>query len=272
MARTLKRFETEAEFEEWVNSPDMRTPYTCLVTQTGAVHYDEGSDDDYSVTLVSDVNGWVRFCGANCAPQSKKKLINGALRTVQTYSGREDRGFWNGKEVWVTVYKNGVEVPFENMRGTYYEGSNGRRYYLTKKCRDVRKNSRGYRKYYGHHGNGRYKRYIEVKKGDVIKLVFDQSYIYKGGFSDISFAKEIIIGDGITLVGDCAFLSKNFKEGTKIYIGKNVKTARYNSFMSKSGAKHYAKIFVSQLNRELQLSIQNTRENYLSDSSKKYFN
>ena len=58
MARVMKKFETEAEYQEWVNGPMMMTPYTCFVRQTGNVHYEEGRDDDYSITYVVRKDGW----------------------------------------------------------------------------------------------------------------------------------------------------------------------------------------------------------------------
>ena len=148
--RTLKRFETEAQFEAWKNSPQMRTPYTCLVTETGAVHYDEGSDDDYSVTFVvrdDAENDWHKFVGINMAP-----CFNVSGETFDYVpSGNHGR---NNDSCGARIFRNGEELfpPDIKHYASYRRGA-------------------GFRK------TGVY-----AEGGDVIKIVFDTDYIYHAGF------------------------------------------------------------------------------------------
>lgn len=202
MARTLKRFETEQEYEDWVNSPQVRTPYTCLVSETGAVHYDEGSDDDYSVTFVmrDDFTMTNRpVVGKNMAPC----IVDG--ERIDYVSGRRARGH---DDVGTRIFVNGRELGISEL------SNNGG---------------------YGKCGNYFRKTNIDIKPGDVVKVTFETDTIEDGGFFRTAgyWVKEIIIGDGITYIGRRAF---SFKENynveidnvckhdnlIKISIGKNV--------------------------------------------------
>ena len=212
--RTLKKFNTEAEFNTWKNSPDVRTPYTCLVQDTGNVYYDEGSDDDYSITLVADEDGVVRICGSNIAPRYTKD-------NTQYVGIRRD-----GKRTYyehIEVYKNGVLLTPEELRGTYYLNKNGK---------NVRTNPYD-RHNKGHQHSGTSRRYVEVEKGDIIKIVLDKPILLRGAFNGVTFAKEIVIGNGITQLNDSCFANMR-KEGKelKIFLGKNIKTINSKCFLT----------------------------------------
>lgn len=223
--RTLKRFETEAQFEEWKNSPQMRTPYTCLVTETGAVHYDEGSDDDYSVTFVykfdDNYQHLVRFAGSNIAPnispKPKDQHIFSSRIKVCYHRAHHDKNYWS-TETNIHVYKNGEELSGEDLFGTYVDSDTP--------IYDIRDS-------YGNiidglvpnndksrNDRGNIRKFVYVKNGDTLKIVFsDLDTLPQGAFYRIDNVEEIIIGDGIKNVGRVCF---KFAGAKKIYIGKNV--------------------------------------------------
>lgn len=229
MARVMKSFNTEAEFEEWANSPQMRTPYTCFVRNTGNVHYFDGDDDDYSITLVSAIDGWVRLYTSRIAPQ--------------VYGSHVDSTYHNGEGILynrfgIKVYKNGEEVDIVNeMAGNLGDknglpGPRNNSYRLDKSKRC-----------------GWCRRYLFVKKDDVIKITFDKDLLDLDGdvnlpnqprlaiphhsLHDITFAKEIVVGDGFEWIRPFSLYLHNNK--AKIYIGKNIK--RISSYGIKEGSK-----------------------------------
>ena len=200
MARVMKVFETEDDFEDWVNSPNVRTPYTCKVRQTGAVHYFDGDNDDYSVTFImrDDIQPMsVPVVGTNMAPC----VVNGKR---VAYSSRNKRGRGHGDR-GTRIFINDVEVPISQL----YAGlSNHNTYYR--------------------------KRNVRINPSDVVKVVFNTPYIDSGGFFRTMgyWVKEVIIGDGIQEIGRRAFSYCNgaWRDGDdynktdtiKVDIGKNV--------------------------------------------------
>lgn len=229
MARTLKNFNTEEEYEEWVNSPYMRTPYTCLVKETGNVHYFDGDDDDYSITLIYKFDDndthLVRFIGANLAPRIQPDTNMEYQHKVgfhETKHGRVNEKIKTG----VTVYKNGEALDGNDLFGTFTDGHNDSKHSIYKTRRNGYDHFIDNKKTRGDRGNIR--KFMYVKNGDIIKIVFSNlDKLPQGGFYNISYVDEIIIGDGIKKVGNLCFKRIGAK---KIYIGKNVEELGINCF------------------------------------------
>lgn len=107
--KVIKKFDTEEEFEEWLNSPNKRTPYTCFVKSSGKVYFEERNLNDYSVTLIVRDDGWVRLFGGVSAPwvnehgeiyaysdYVKSIEVNGKVIYDENYNsiGEELMGHW----------------------------------------------------------------------------------------------------------------------------------------------------------------------------------
>lgn len=236
MARVLKSFNTEQEYEEWANGPDMRTPYTCLVKENGNVHYFDGDDNDFSITLVARKTGWCKLFIPSMSMENTdvrvflngEEIFNDDERlTIHGHYYSEkiiEKTHVEDYEYFSTVLYNHKERGLKHM-GVSSHGKDivgPERHYLGRyKCRKE-------------------KRFIFLNKDDIVKLVYSQPYQYSfdadgWGVNFISnyilskncfvlsktitwaWAKEIIIGDGFRDISGF----KNFKI-KKLFLGKNV--------------------------------------------------
>ena len=259
MARTLKRFETEAEFEAWKNSPDMRTPYTCLVTETGAVHYDEGSDDDYSITFVVRKNGWIRLWG----PSIYKVGVDGNGFDPQVYVNgvrvESNDKRWEGWGHYRGFFKKdrNQNVILDDYRYSAQIVDKGFESSLERDAEIVENvygelNQLMQAQHKFSHKRYPQKRHIFLKKGDICKIVVSRQYIKlrKIGNSNSNdpnrpiinyhifdivdilrkgdWAEEIIIGDGFDK-------TPKIRRIKKIFVGKKIK--RIQNLVGKDARK-----------------------------------
>ena len=261
MARVMKSFDTEEEYQAWVDGPYMRTPYTCFVRNTGAVHYEDGKDDDYSITLVARKTEWVRlflpiwgfeytdvqvFLNGEKLEMDDERMTRAEHRYSKiTLEEKFDEGVIlndieevNNKFNKSTIISRGVHTPDE-FDGYKYHWFG----YHVDSDSDAESIEYTYgpeRHHLGTYGSKRYyKRFIFVHKDDVVKLVWSndiQGYFninqYStepvrvlstvnncktgGGTMGWSWAKEIVIGDGIKKLQ--GFYPRHVR---KLYFGKN---------------------------------------------------
>ena len=243
MARTLKNFNTEEEYEEWVNSPYMRTPYTCLVKETGNVHYFDGDDDDYSITVTIKKTGWIRLGTTRMEKYIKTIYRNGEQFSPDSlhssyassfYYRKEKKpfGLFNYYEKDDFYYHAVLSEDNSILRGGRWYNGNILQYSPRRFARGWMYKTRIYEELRP--------RFMYVKKGDVVKIVFysedavimewhknifgqrthnDQKASPKL-FSLDAWANEIVIGDGFTEInGDLLHTSKI----KRVYFGKNAK-------------------------------------------------
>ena len=118
MARVMKSFDTEEEYQAWVDGPYMRTPYTCFVRNTGAVHYEDGKDDDYSITLVARKTGWFRLFLPSWSYEwtDMQVYLNGEL--VNYEDCFTNAGHYYSKERIKELVEKGEEVDDHSYRST----------------------------------------------------------------------------------------------------------------------------------------------------------
>lgn len=246
MARTLKKFETEAQFEAWKNSPQMRTPYTCLVTDTGAVHYDEGSDDDYSITAVIKKTCWVKLGTPALVMKAIDSVyLNGVEVNIDELPGGESSSYYYRHE---SDRKN-PSFKYEDKEDFEYDAgvsgddeiqTRGGVYMTGPDEKIMNYLPRRFAKGHINHSKYEFKKFLYVKKGDTLKIVFNSGYIellegyrYKlfGSYNDDDFmhpklfslhriSKEIVIGDGFTEIN--GRLLRLYK-CPKVYFGKKIK-------------------------------------------------
>lgn len=221
MARTLKNFNTEEEYEEWVNSPYMRTPYTCLVKETGNVHYFDGDDeDDLTVTIVAKHDGFLELCSASIAPKIDY-----------------ENNIWDSSEIYRIVLND--EVIFDEYEDYVDRRLIGRgwKYYEDYGYIECQRNVGGASLYEHNHNENYYARkYIYANKDDVIKLYFRNDEIPRCAFYNCGYnVKEYIVGNGFKKIRCMAFKNDNtdFCDFT-INIGYNIKRIVAQSFV---GAK-----------------------------------
>lgn len=247
MARVVKKFQTEEEYQDWVDGPWMRTPYTCLVTSTGNVHYNDGDDNDLSITIVIKKTGWMKLGSAKMMDHIDEIYRNGEIVSWNdnTYLSdgkgsshfyRHDKGYCYKDDYKDTpsqsdTKERGGYVPDDFFNMSDRRGINllfmPRRFAQTHHCGPLSK-------MYG----CRYtKRFLYVRKDDVIKIVFNtdrhiisrrnNSYypIFYGNSKQPNmteihkFAREIIIGDGFRgEIGRGLILT----HCNKLFIGKNI--------------------------------------------------
>ena len=188
--RVMKIFDTEAEYEAWVNGPYMRTPYVCRVRETGKTHYFDGDDNDYSVTLVARKTGWFRLFlpsweehitiylnGVEIDPNNSNRFTKGG----HYYSKeRIQESIDEGAPVSDFEYPPSLQVG-DNVkdRGMWSRqiGVNGTVCYLHVNIdyndELIDKHGNGPEKLrLGHHG-AKTRKFMFVNKDDVIKIVFD---------------------------------------------------------------------------------------------------
>lgn len=255
MARVLKRFNTEQEYENWKNSPDVRTPYTCYVRENGNVHYFDGDDNDFSITAVIKMTGWITVATRGMMPYIDKIYKNGVEMDFTyssgeeednpefTFAGRQTYYYrkWYGDtqyyllDDYVIPYafyaQNGCDLATLVDRGVTEEGGGhiyktrfGKTKYAGRTDFDARGKSMDIR------------RFLFVEKGDVVKIVFNghnlryrprqcllgtgsyHSEVPKIGFLN-KYASEVIIGDGFKSVDFAVIKMSKCK---KIFLGKNV--------------------------------------------------
>ena len=217
MARVLKRFNTEQEYEEWANGPDMRTPYTCLVEETGKVHFFSGDENDYSVTIIAKDDGVVKLCSRSIAPQfdSHNNFLNEGLINRITLNG----------EIIFDKDTN-IANDYERLFGTYY---------MDDPIYGALGTNAGYNDYHNDiiHPNRTHsfvsstdceyaRNHIFLRKNDIVKLFLSTDDIPKYAFHNCgNNVKEYIIGDGIRKIRYMAFGNRTNVD-TTIFVGKNV--------------------------------------------------
>jgi hypothetical protein len=176
-------------------------------------------------------------------------------QTTLVPSGRKNRKTESElPKPYVTVYKNGVLVREDDMYGSHYmtfKNGSATRHRLHGYRSN--KNQGGIGDYIGHGGNGKTRRYLNVSKGDVIRIEFNEPIVYRGGFVDIDFAKEIIIGNGISFIGKSAFSSSFYEDGTKIFVGKNVEEVEDYGLKNYEDRANRPTIYIPPTNKKIQL-------------------
>lgn len=108
--KVMKRFQTEEEFEAWKNSPQYMTPYTVAITSTGAVHMSEGDDDDYSITAVIKMTGWITI-----ATRGMMKYIDKIYK-----NGEEKRFYEYDEELGDFVFEESPDLTYAGRQTYYY--------------------------------------------------------------------------------------------------------------------------------------------------------
>ena len=223
MARVVKKFNTEAEYEEWVNGPWMRTPYTCLVKETGAVHYFEGDDDDCTVKIVVKKTGWMQMFSYGAAPKffSTPEQLVPRSTDIRKICLNE-----------TIVYDNEHLIGDEIISGRYVSGKRGANPHTTHN--GLKKlSSRGYTLC------GR--RYIYAEEGDVITIYFQGDKIpprcFYGCGENVS---EYIVGDGFRFIQRNAFDNRDCE--IKIYLGKNIKKVSTEAFRIGGGVVRFSPV------------------------------
>lgn len=252
--RVMKIFDTEAEYEAWVNGPYMRTPYVCRVRETGKTHYFDGDDNDYSVTLVARKTGWFRLF-----LPSWEEHITIYLNGVEIDPNNSNRftkgGHYYSKERIQESIDEGTPVSDFEYPPSLQVGDNVKDRGMWSGCRDfhvisdyndelINKQYNGPEKLrLGHHG-AKTRKFMFVNKDDVIKIIFDginlrhvdldqygdngctikalqinDNFFHRGTIS-WKWAKEIIIGDGFSDIS--AFRTLKVR---KVFLGKNVDTS-----------------------------------------------
>lgn len=258
MARVLKKFQTESEYQAWVNGPDMRTPYTCMVTETGNIHYSEGSDDDYSITATIKMTGWITIATRGMMRYIDKIYKNGVEMNFRdkdseypdlTFAGRQT--YYYRKKLGDTHYyklqdyilpyafyaHSGCNLETLVDRGVTFEGGGNifsTRFGATKIARNTDFDTNGHRM--------EIRRFLFVEKGDTVKIVFNShdskrhvcllgngyyhSEIPQIGFFN-KYASEVIIGDGFKSVDLNIIKMSNCK---KIFLGKNIRKCTFVNY------------------------------------------
>ena len=238
--RTLKRFETEAQFEAWKNSPQMRTPYACLVTETGAVHYDEGSDDDYSITITIKKDGWLKIGTPKLVEKYIEEIwLNGVLISPNNNEilahGYDSSFYYDYKHrknknpnLEDFVYESQVNDSAEERGGIYYNYYVNDGAVLNYKPRKFGRLPECLA--------SKVKNFLCVKKDDIVKIVFtdvvsrpafsrNTTYLFEhreslpGLYSLGKMAKEVVIGNGFRGIIGSGLKLKGVK---KVFVGKNV--------------------------------------------------
>lgn len=237
----MKKFEDENEYQEWVNSPYKRTPYTCVVKSTGKVYYDDGDDNDLSITLVIKKSGWMKIGSRGIMENVSAITINGREVDLDTELGKgyESSYYYrNDKDYYLKAEDDFLWSPLVNEtdRGgnvppTWEPDKGAVLNYAPRKFGRMNYSS-------GSHRESR--RFLKVMAGDIVKIYckhnyykilasprgYDEYYIFDHtpstpyfGKEITKFAKEIIIGDGFT----GRFVDKLFLDYTKkVFIGKNM--------------------------------------------------
>ena len=254
MARVIKSFETEEEYQEWVNSPYMRTPYTCLVKETGQTHYFDGDDNDYSITVVVGKTGWI--CPFTQVAYRRNYdihfYINGELLDEETDNRIVDGYTWRGR-YYSNKFRDAdddfrykCDVIGEENDEAWYRGAEYRNKQVHEGCPD----------YFYPHKLGRsirftLKKYIYCQKDDVLKIEINihripierfWGYEYREFTESVSMrglfhnAKEVIFGDGWTkfsyYLNDNNDTGKPYKSVRKVFFGKNMRRI-YVNFLGK---------------------------------------
>lgn len=244
MARVMKKFEDENEYQAWVNSPYKRTPYTCVVKSTGKVYYDDGDDNDLSITLVIKKSGWMRLGSRRILSIISAITINGMEIDFDELGGDLDSSYYYRKD---KDYYLKAAGDFLYPPQVYSKSQGGfippdwipndskllnycpRRFAMFNPGPSISNKTPIFDN----------KRFLQVRTGDIVKIFCKNDYfVTHDGFDyeqlpifwgddrqprfggDITrFSKEIIIGDGFTGVVDEGLL---FTYTKKVYIGKNI--------------------------------------------------
>ena len=250
MARVMKSFNTEAEFEEWVNSPDMRTPYTCSIKENGNVHFFDGDDYDYSITITIRKTGWIRLGSTMLTKYIKCVYRNGEQLDINSMPSNCDSSFYYRKEKKPYgsfdyyekndfMYHAVLSEPNAESRGGVWHNGNLVQFYPRRFGQMWKYDSN---KYWDRTNDiDILPRFMYVKKDDVVKIVFYSEkaiineYPNKKIFGERKFkdaesnspklfsfnkwAKEMVIGDGFHEINGELLRSSSIK---KVYFGKNV--------------------------------------------------
>lgn len=246
----MKTFETENEYQEWVNSPYKRTPYTCVVKSTGKVYYDDGDDNDLSITLVIRKSGWMKIGSRGIMGNISAITINGREVDLDTELGMGNESSYyyrNDKDYYLKAEDDFLYSPLVNEtdRGghvppTWEPDTNTLLNYKPRRFAKMKHRWVFYKDT---------RRFLKVMTGDIVKIyckrgnyklhafpLGDAKYdIFQDstnapyfGKEITKFAKEIIIGDGFT-----GSFGRNLRLDytKKVFIGKNI------TFISPGDAK-----------------------------------
>jgi hypothetical protein len=246
--KVMKRFQTEEEFEAWKNSPQYMTPYTVAITSTGAVHMYDGDDDDYSITAVIKMTGWITIATRGMMKYIDKIYKNGEEKKVYeydeelgefvyenspdfTYAGRQT--YYYRKKLGTTQYYklDDYIIPYALYAhhgctnevlvdsGVAFEGSGfnyRKRFAKTRWASDIDFNTYGDR-------YGAYRRFLYVEKGDIVKIVFKrENLMYKPHLSHLYILGEGKYYDEVPKIG---FFNKYASE---VKIGDGFKSVDAN--------------------------------------------
>lgn len=240
----MKTFDTEEEYQAWVDSPYMRTPYTCVVKSTGKVHYLDEKDDDLSITLVIKKSGWMKVGTRKMMKHISAITINGDLVDFNEMGGDNDSSYYYRNDY---DYYLKAKDDYLYCAQVYSLDQGGYSTYDWKPDSGICLNYLPRRFAMYHPGPiicnkkpGKFdtRRFLHVLAGDIVKIYCKSSYVYSsdgfglfmrgilegtddqpsfGNFT--KFAKEIIIGDGF--MGELgASLMTDYTK--KVFVGKNI--------------------------------------------------
>ena len=250
MARVMKRFQTEAEYEEWKNSPSAMRPYTCYVLETGNIHYDDGKDDDYSITYVVRRPGWCKLFSIRMAPYYTRYGIENPFG-IKVYINGElipfDGGRFTGRGAYYKFdYYDENTEDFEYNPGLCAKGKEanierGLRYNQFTGFWEMPMHKVFIYRYFSNRLRG-----VFARKGDIIKVEFSNPFATDDGrpfwenndvLREFDWAKTICLGGGIK---DTTFI-KNNRVG-KLFCGNGIEHVNLHNLSGRDQRK--SKIFI----------------------------